>query len=477
MMVKGNYRGTHMEKTDGRRCMNRIISHKIAHCIIVFFFIVLATVCVTQQVEVAAAYTPSFAGEPHWDHMPVYVYVEEGSTAQYNPSYKQAVMAGAQAWGGATGNMTQFAFVESPGEADIIVKFVSTIPLRSDKLGYCEFEFQDEIITGATITLAMTQDGRRFNSIGMQNIAKHEFGHALGLDHSVSTDDLMNPKIPNWDTQLQDPSADNIETLRYLYAGVGNTSEGYVPSPSGKYMFGLSIHDMKSLLNTVLTIFAILGIIIGVKYQMELYKVTKINHEIPEVLGALGERIDSGLVLESAMREVSNEHKGIIASEFENMLQDSQDGYAFMDVINASKQRIKSSKFSMVMYLVGLSRQSGGSISNVLKRVARFTEAINNLNEERIAQMGSPSLVILTAAVFVAPLTLGTVLGFAGGGGIVAFQLRLFIMGIAIIGTWIAGVLRDNELVFLAFSPLSALIGNYLYDLAIKYFIDMISIS
>ncbi len=453
-----------------------IAKHKIIS-ITLLFLIVLTTVCITQQVDVAAAYTPSFAGEPRWDHIPVYVYIEEGSTAQYNPSYKQDVMAGAQAWAGATDNMTQFTFVESPGSSDITVKFVSTLPLRSDKFGYCEFETKDDIITGATITLAMTQAGHRFNSIGMQNIARHEFGHALGLDHSISTDDLMNPTIPNWDAQLQDPSADNIETLRYLYAGVGNAHDGYVPSSSGKYMFGLSIHDMRSLLNTLLTIFAILGIIVGTKYQMELYKVAKINHEIPEVFGALGERIDSGLVLEGAMREVSNEHTGIIASEFENMLQDSQEGYAFMEVINASKQRVKSVKFSMVMYLVGLSRQAGGGISNVLKRVARFTEAINDLNEERIAKMGSPSLVILTAAVFVAPLTLGTVLGFAGGGGIVAFQLRLFIMGIAIIGTWIAGVLRDNELVFLAFSPLSALIGNYLYDLAIKYFIDMIAIS
>lgn len=458
------------EKHDNSIAKHRIIS-------ITLIVLALAIVCTIPQVEVAEAYTPPFAGEPRWDHMSVYVYIEEGSTAQYNPSYSQDVMAGAQAWGAATGNMTQLVFVDSPREADIIVKFVSTIPLQSDKLGYCEFESQDNIITGATITLAMIQDGHGLNSIGMQNIAKHEFGHALGLDHSISTDDLMNPTIPNWDTQLQDPSADNIETLRYIYAGVGNTPEGYVPSSSGKYMFGLSIHDMKSLLNTVLIIFAILGIIIGVKYQMELSRVTKINHEIPEILGALGERIDSGLVLEGAMREVSNEHTGIIASEFENMLQDSQDGYAFMDVINASKQRINSSKFSMVMYLVGLSRQAGGGISNILKRVARFTEATNDLNEERIAQMGSPSLVILTAAVFVAPLTLGTVLGFAGGGGIVAFQLRLFIIGIAIIGTWISGVLRDNELVFLAFSPFSALIGNYLYDLAIKYFIDMISIS
>ena len=438
----------------------------------------MATVCIIQQAGVAAAYTPTYAGEPRWDHMPVYVYIEGGSTAQYNPSYKQDVMAGAQVWTGATGNLTQFTFVESPAAGDIIVKFVSTIPLHSDKFGYCEFETQDNVITRATITLAMTQDGRRFNSIGMQNIAKHEFGHALGLDHSTSTDDLMNPIIPDWDAQLQDPSADNVETLNHLYAGVENAPEGYVPSAASTgYMFSLSIHEMGSLLNILLIIFSILGIIVGIKYQIELYKVAKINREIPEVFGALGERIASGLVLESAMREISHEHTGIIASEFEHMIQDSQDGRTFMEAINASKQRVNSVKFSMVMYLVGLSRQAGGSVSSILKRVARFTEAINDLNEERIAQMGSPSLVILTSAVFVAPLTLGIVLGFAGGGGIVAFQLRIFIIGIAIIGTWIAGVLRDNELVFLAFSPLCALIGNYLYDFAIKYFINMVGVS
>ena len=66
-------------------------------------------------------------------------------------------------------------------------------------------------------------DGRE-DAYDLANAIAHEFGHALGLDHSDDQEATMAPTIPVGEIQKRDPSADDLAGFDHLYPEDGFAS-------------------------------------------------------------------------------------------------------------------------------------------------------------------------------------------------------------------------------------------------------------
>jgi predicted Zn-dependent protease len=101
-------------------------------------------------------------------------------------------------------------------------------------LGYANFRWffdSSRRVTTVTcsITMALTKmDGTVVNSAGLENLAQHELGHCLGLDHVERRGDTMNPKSVLF-SDLHTPSTLNLYALSEISrrVNIDAVSESY----------------------------------------------------------------------------------------------------------------------------------------------------------------------------------------------------------------------------------------------------------
>jgi predicted Zn-dependent protease len=148
------------------------------------------------------------------DHIatPLYVWIDTASQLKgVLTAYPETVRAAFKDWG-STGIPLRFAFVASPRNADIRVRWTDRLPhktgsttWRTDHAG---------VLTSGDITLAThISDGYPLDARGMRAIALHEIGHALGLSHSEDARDIMAPLV-----RVDELSASDRGTIKWLYS-------------------------------------------------------------------------------------------------------------------------------------------------------------------------------------------------------------------------------------------------------------------
>lgn len=168
---------------------------------------------------VRTAFDPSARGD---------VTANPGSVVSY--SVKKALMEAFAAWSREAD--IQFVQVKDPGvrlggslEADIRIGF-GGLDGRGGTLGLAYFP------GGARLSgdiLFDSLDGSLFSNRGtFMAVAKHEIGHALGLDHVTSTFAIMNPKLGARDLQR-----DDIAGVRAIY-GTGGSSDNALQLSGGR---------------------------------------------------------------------------------------------------------------------------------------------------------------------------------------------------------------------------------------------------
>jgi predicted Zn-dependent protease len=149
---------------------------------------------------------------PAHESQPLHIWIDSSSTiGGAQAGFPAAVRAAFSEWS-RTGIPLRFAYVTSPRDADVRVRWTNHLAhktgsttWRTDRKGW---------LVSGDITLAThISDGHALDARGMRAIALHEVGHALGMSHSFDDRDIMAPLV-----HVDDLSGADRETIRLLYS-------------------------------------------------------------------------------------------------------------------------------------------------------------------------------------------------------------------------------------------------------------------
>ena len=112
---------------------------------------------------------------------------------------------------------TKFSVTESSDDIGNITIILSHLKNEEGYLGFTKLKIDNDQIVKATMTI---YDIDNLSDADLSTITKHEFGHALGLGHSASSNDLMHDTI---DTKFNYISKCDMKAVSELYDGKEST--------------------------------------------------------------------------------------------------------------------------------------------------------------------------------------------------------------------------------------------------------------
>jgi hypothetical protein len=150
---------------------------------------------------------PKLSPTPDWDSPP--------------SAWRDAVLEAARSWRGIVPGLELQATRDS-ASADVVVTWVDahslaanpSLGLASGTAGRTELSDRAGRATTAHVRLAVTSgDGIPLEAVDVRAVARHEFGHVLGLAHHAAAKSVMAARV-----QTERLHAGDVDALRLLYS-------------------------------------------------------------------------------------------------------------------------------------------------------------------------------------------------------------------------------------------------------------------
>lgn len=170
------------------------------------FFVLLLMVPILPTISAASDVNQERILDYPWDHSPITVYIDNSSVPEhYSTTYYAQIEKAMEYWEEGGNGKLKFQPVFEPvdsKDADIRVRWVENLEnvegAPSGVAGYASPTVSDGRFSRVDIVLEVGnyrgKAWRQYGDATMLSIAKHEFGHALGLGHSSNRRDIMYPE-------------------------------------------------------------------------------------------------------------------------------------------------------------------------------------------------------------------------------------------------------------------------------------------
>lgn len=168
-----------------------------------------------------------------WNKPVVTIRLAEGDTQRTTEETMHLLEQATHLWNEEIGGMVQLRWTDT-ADADITVRFVPAAQLPFQAVGRTDTRYRriSRSLLHADVTLSQGMNSKR-----LEQVAAHEFGHALGIPgHSPSTDDLMYP-ITHTPARITDRDRNTMclnyqaTPARYPIAETGEAAPTTLPAP------------------------------------------------------------------------------------------------------------------------------------------------------------------------------------------------------------------------------------------------------
>jgi hypothetical protein len=200
----------------------------------------------------------AYSSYAHWASSPVTFYVNPVNADVSQAAATAALQAGMDVWNTQSGSSFRYQYGGTANDTATAYDNRNVVMFRNTRNGstiattYSWWSNSGELLDsdivfwdgGFNFFTGSTGCGVVPNAAYIEDIAAHELGHALGLNHSSATDATMYPSYSYCSSALRTLAADDINGAKALYPLVSNTAPAVTissPANNSSYANGASI--------------------------------------------------------------------------------------------------------------------------------------------------------------------------------------------------------------------------------------------